>query len=107
MGYYFNLCESSGFLFSVCDCKHSTGNISEGLYNQIISGVDVSDEALTAAGYSGFTGYSNFNAPGYGEKQPSVLGDFYKGKYDFVDDNREKSSMEHSYGMGLFFSGNV
>tara|TARA_A100001201_G_scaffold76127_1_gene68783 strand:+ start:350 stop:1288 length:939 start_codon:yes stop_codon:yes gene_type:complete len=155
LGKYYGLCESSGFLWEVCDCKHQTGNISEGLYNQIISGIDVSDEALAAAGYSGFSGfdgrkgrpnvsrpgqnrkdyvspygqlgdgvnkifrehpvfndennfsgYSNFNVPGYGQKQPSVLGDFYKGKYDFVNDNREKGPLQHSYGMGLFFSGN-
>lgn len=52
------------------------------------------------------SGYSNFNVPGYGKKQPSVMGNFYKGKYDFVDDNRKKGPLQHSYGMGLFFSGN-
>jgi hypothetical protein len=160
-----------------CNCLNCT--ISEGEYNSIISGADVSDEALAAEGYSAFSGfnggekkfgvfaryypprggqgqnrnvcsvectygpragrvcsgpcnlttegmccsepgvyretqdrnfsgggYSNFNVPGYGKKQPSVMGNFYKGKYDFVDDNRKKGPLQHSYGMGLFFSGN-
>ena len=47
--------------------------------------------------------YSNFNIPGYGKKQPSVMGNFYKGKYDFVNDNRPKSQLQHSYGLGKGF----
>lgn len=101
LGRWYGLCESSGFLWEVCDCGEM--KISEGQFNNIISGADVSDEALQAAGYSGFSGYSNFNVPGFGEKYDSPLGKFYKSKYAFVDDYPKQSCMTHSYGMGKGF----
>ena len=109
--YYDMCCKCEGswytaYINQTCNCLGCS--ISKSHYNSIITGADTSDTALTAAGYdvsSNFSGYSNFNVPGYGRKQSSVLGDFYKGKYDFVDDNREKGPLKRNYGMGLFFSG--
>lgn len=101
-------CECKGVWYTVgiqqvCNCLG--GKIGQSTYSAIISGADTSDEALASAGYSGFSGesYSNFSVPGYGHKQSSVMGDFYKGKYDFVDDNQPKSSLSHSYGLGIGF----
>ena len=36
-------------------------------------------------------------------EQQGPLGDFYAGRYDFVDDNPPESNLEHSYGMGKGF----
>lgn len=57
LGRFYELCESSGFLYEVCDCQNM--KVSESTYNNIISGVDVSDAALSSAGYSSFSGFNN------------------------------------------------
>ena len=128
LGRWYGLCESSGFLWEVCDCKNM--KISKGLFDNIISGADVSDEALKKAGFNSFSGYSefsastnyfnpttplnnngyiefngssNFNVPGFGKKYDSPLGSFYKSKFAFTDDYPKQSEMEHSYGMGKGF----
>lgn len=106
--------------------------ITKQQFNNIISGADTSDAALFAAGYgtqstSSFSGYSGatnyFNTtkplnnngyiqfdgnslPGYPSKEPSVMGNFYPGQYDFVDDNPPKSRLTHSYGQGKGFGFN-
>jgi len=126
IGRFYELCESSGFLYEVCDCQSMS--ISKASYDNIISGVDVSDAALLSAGYSSFSGfsgstnyfnpstalnnngyiefngYSNFNLPNYGKKYDSPLGDFYKNKLAFTDDYPKQSPMQHSYGMGKGYS---
>jgi hypothetical protein len=102
LGRWYGLCESSGFLWEVCNCKDL--KISQSQYNSIISGADVSDSALSSAGYNpieptnSFSGYSNFNLAEFGEKYPTALGDFYKNPLDFTDDYPPKSSLERSYG---------
>ena len=124
-------CKSTGFLWETCNCLDCS--LSKSTIANITSGVDVSDESLCNAGfvpacgtsnfsgstnyfnttkplnnngYIQFNGYSNFNLPGYASKQPSVMGNFYPGQYDFVNDNPQKSNLEHSYGKGKGFGFN-
>jgi len=108
--YYGYCCSCSTFL-RVCECTDCS--VSRSNYLDIISGADVSDTALKNAGFnvqssfSGFNGgYLNFNLPGYPSKEPSVMGNFYPGQYDFVDDNPPKSRLTHSYGQGKGFGFN-
>ena len=110
---YYDLCckcEGSWYTLGInrtCNCLDC--KITEGSYKSIISGADVSDEALQKAGFSSFSGYSefngssNFNVPGFGKKYDSPLGNFYKSKFAFTDDYPKQSEMEHSYGMGKGF----
>lgn len=108
LGAYEDFCECGGFAWSVCQCQDIS--ISEKRYQALIQGVDTSDAALAAAGYtvqnpatSSFSGYSNFNLPEYGAKYDSPLGNFYKSQFAFTNDYPNQSSIEHSYGMGKGF----
>lgn len=77
LGAYENFCECGGFLYSVCQCQDIS--ISEKRYQALIQGVDTSDAALAAAGYTvqnpstssfaGFNGYSN--AKGRVDERPN------------------------------------
>ena len=94
LGRFYGLCESTGFLWEKCDCNDLQIGLSQ--FNSIVSGADVSDSALTSAGYN--EAYSNFNVPGFGEKYSSPLGDFYKSQYAFRNDYPPQSRLEKSYG---------
>ena len=103
LGRFYGLCESTGFLWEKCDCNNL--QIGQSQFNSIVSGVDVSDSALSSAGYvvvaeNNSTGntYSNFNVPGFGNKYSSPLGDFYKSQYAFTNDYPPQSRLEKSYG---------
>ena len=70
LGAFEDFCECGGFAWSVCQCQDIS--ISEKRYQSLIQGVDTSDEALAAAGYtvqnpstSSFSGYNNIEgSPG-------------------------------------------
>ena len=101
------------------DCSISTSN-----YKSIISGADVSDEALASAGFDVQSSFSGFQGSGYmnftlsdreqlrgqgpleWRDQQGPLGDFYPGMYDFTDDNPPVSNLKHNYGMGRGFGFN-
>ena len=102
LGRFYGLCESSGFLWEKCDCNDM--QIGQSQFNSIISGADVSDNALASAGYN--ETYSNFNVPGFGTKYSSPFGDFYQNHYVFNDDYPPQSNLEHNYGQGKGYSFN-
>ena len=80
------------------DCR-----ITQSQFNAIINqeGVDVSDEALAAAGWVDSTSnFAGFSLPQYGPKYSSPLGDFYKQQYAFKDDYPKQSNYTKSYGLG-------
>ena len=105
-------------------CKCTGCSVSKSNYKDIISGADVSDTALEDAGFDVQSSFSGFSGNGFlnftlsakeelrGEgplqwrEQQGVLGDFYPGTYDFVDDNPPVSNLEHAYGQGKGFGFN-
>jgi len=112
------LCSKGGTADLYCYCK---GTINKSTYNSIISGADVSDSALEAAGFDVYSSYSGSDSNGYmnftlsdkeelqGEgglqwrDQQGPLGDFFANRYDFTDDYPPVSNLEHAYGQGKGF----
>jgi hypothetical protein len=85
--FYDTCCESTGFAWETCNCLGCT--LSESEYNTIISGADVSDEALEEVGYSRFAGFIGSNTELRGEgmmdwkEVQGKTGTFYKNSMGF------------------------